>query len=692
MVQKNLSSFLLEIGTEDLPARFIKPALNQLSENTLKILKEHYISCSGTKVYGTPRRLAVIAEGIPEMQDDRIKEVFGPSVKVAFDAEGNPTNAAIGFAKSQNIPVDKLIVKKKDKGEYVAAIIDEKGVQVKEIIPEILKKIVFAMHFPKSMRWGDGSIRFARPIRWLLALFDNEVVKFEIEGIKSSNLTRGHRFLSPAAFQIKEISAYKKLLANNYVIVDIDERKKIISEKMAKMLSVTNEKPVEDEELLDTVANLVEYPVPVIGNYSPEYLRLPRELLITVMKGHQKYFAVQDNEGNITNKFIIVSNTTEENSEIVRTGAERVIKARFEDARFYYEEDIKIPLYDKIEELKKVTFQEELGSLYSKTERITVLAEFLAEKLLPSLKDSVVRAAKLSKTDLITGVVREFPELQGVMGRYYAIENGESMQVAEAIKEHYLPIHSGGVLPASDAGALLSIADKIDNVSAFFSIGLIPSGSEDPFALRRQAIGIISILFDKGYEITLRELVKKALTNIPEVKDLKETEERILQFFTGRLETILIDYGYLQDIINAILSYSPDIYLKQIIQRLEALKRYKQHESYCDFLTAIKRVYNIIPESPLPAINTDIMEASSEIKLKEKLDSINEKLPQMIEKSEYYEALLLFATITPFINSFFDSVLVMDKREDIKLNRLALLKSIWEASVRIADFSKLASC
>ncbi len=692
MNQKSLSSFLLEIGTEDLPARFIKPALNQLSENTLKILGEHYISCSGTKVYGTPRRLAVIADGIPEMQEDRMKEVFGPSVKVAYDSEGRPTKAAIGFAKSQGIPVEKLIVKKKDKGEYVVAIIDEKGVTVREIIPDILKKIVLSLHFPKSMRWGDGSIRFARPIRWLLALFNNEVVKFDIEGIKSNNLTRGHRFLSPAAFQIKEISGYRKLLANNYVIVDIEERKKIISEKMIKMLAATNEKPVDDKELLDTVANLVEYPVPVIGNFSSEYLRLPGELLITVMKGHQKYFAVQDSEGNITNKFIIVSNTTEENSEVVKAGAERVIRARFEDARFYYEEDIKKPLYERIEELKKVTFQEELGSLYAKIERITMLAEFLADRLLPDVKDSVVRAAKLSKTDLITGVVREFPELQGIMGRYYAIENGESIQVAEAIKEHYQPLHSGGTLPASDIGAILSIADKMDNVTAFFSIGLIPSGSEDPFALRRQAIGIISILLDKGYKITLRELVHRALMNFANNGNSNEIEAKVLQFFTGRIETILSDYNYPYDIIQAILSFSTDIYLKQLVQRLEALKRYKGHESYCDFLAAIKRVYNIIPRTALPEINTGIMEEDSEIKLNEKLNSINKELPHMIEKAEYYEAILLLSSITDAIHNFFDNVLVMDKREHIKLNRLALLKSVYETSSKLADFSKLATC
>ena len=298
MTQDNKTSFLLEIGTEDLPARFISPALQQLKENTVRILRENSIECSGTKVFGTPRRLALIAEGIPQMQEDRTKEVYGPSKKAAFDADGNPTRAATGFAQSQGVGVESLVIRKKDKGEYVVAVIEEKGMDVREVLPEILKKAVLAIHLPKAMKWGDSNLRFVRPIRWFLALFDADIISFEIDGIKSSNLTKGHRFLSPAAFQIKEIASYRKLLGNNYVIVDAEERKKIIAEKMRALLSERGERPIEDKELLDTVVNLVEYPVPVIATFSDDYLKLPKELLITVMKGHQKYFAAEDADGS----------------------------------------------------------------------------------------------------------------------------------------------------------------------------------------------------------------------------------------------------------------------------------------------------------------------------------------------------------------------------------------------------------
>ena len=323
----NNLSFLLEIGTEDLPARFLAPALQQLADNTGKILEENHIRFSDVKMFGTPRRLAVVAEGVHPMQEDTTREVFGPSRKAAFDGKGQPTKAATGFARSQRVAVENLIIKTRDKGEYVVAVIDEKGSHVREILPEICRKIVFSIHLPKSMRWGSNTIKFVRPIRWLMALLDKEVIEFEIDGIKSGNLTRGHRFLSPAAFQLREIPGYRRLLANNCVIVDREERKKIIAGNMESLLEPSGEKPIDDEELLETVTDLVEYPVPVLATFSEEYLKLPKELLITVMKGHQKYFAVEGADGRITNHFVVVSNTSEENAATVRVGAERAIVA-----------------------------------------------------------------------------------------------------------------------------------------------------------------------------------------------------------------------------------------------------------------------------------------------------------------------------------------------------------------------------
>ena len=683
-------SFLLEIGTEDLPARFIPPAMQQLRENTRKILNDNHIRFSEIKTYGTPRRLAIIAEGIPLMQEDRIKEVFGPSKKVAFDENGNPTKAAIGFAQGQGVSIESLTLRKKDKGEYIAAVLEEKGILVREILPEILKKIVLAIHLPKSMRWGDNSLRFVRPIRWLMALFDNEVVGFEIDGIKSGNLTKGHRFLSPAAFLLKEISSYKRLLANNCVVVDHEERKKIIVAGMKALLVPFSEKHIDDEELLDTVVNLVEYPVPVLATFSGEYLKLPKELLTTVMKGHQKYFAVEDKDGKITNHFVVISNTSEENSDTVRVGAERVIRARFEDAKFYFEEDRKKRLSERIEELRKVTFQERLGSLHGKTERLVSISGYLAGRLAPQTKDGIVRAAWLAKTDLITGAVREFPELQGTMGKYYALLDGEEKEVAEALEEQYLPRHSGGELPHTDAGALLSIADKADNIAAFFSIGLTPTGSEDPFAHRRQALGIIAIVLNRGYGLPLRGLVDKALEALPDVKDLNETGRKIFQFFENRLEIVFADLGYTHDLIQSILSLSIDVELGEIKERLEAIKEFKRADNFNDFLTAIKRVNNIIPKKTVPELRDNLLIEDPEKKLKGTLEAVRSELTGLLRDKRHYDSINLLTSLTEPINNFFDGVLVMDKREDIKLNRLSLLNEIWKTISSIADFSKLS--
>jgi len=687
----NNLSFLLEIGTEDLPARFLTPALQQLRDNTRKILEDSHVTFSDVKIFGTPRRLAVVAEGVHPLQEDSTREVFGPSKKAAFDEDGVPTKAAVGFARSQRVSVESLVVKNKDKGAYVVALIDEKGAHVREILPDICRKLVLSIHLPKSMRWGNNTVRFVRPIRWLIALLDKELIEFEIDGIKSNNLTRGHRFLSPAAFQLKESSGYRRLLANNCVVVDQEERKNIIVSKMESLLAPSGEIPVKDEELLETVTNLVEYPVPVLATFSKDYLKLPKELLITVMKDHQKYFAVEGADREITNHFVVISNTSEENADVVRIGAERVIKARFEDARFYFEEDRKNPLSARLEDLRKVTFQESLGSLHEKTERVTAIAGVLAAQVLPSEKDRVMRAASLSKTDLITGVVREFPELQGIMGKYYAGLDGEDREVAQAIEEQYLPAHSGGSLPQTDLGALLSLAEKIDNITAFFSIGLTPTGSEDPFALRRQSLGIIAILFDKGYGLTLEGLVSKALQTLSNVNYPEDTEKKILQFFEGRLETLLSDYGYSPDLIASVSSLAPGVELRQIVERLDALKKFKLEDRFNDFVTAVKRVYNIIPETTVPGLERKLLIEEPEKNLKEDLDSVIRDLSSLMKERKYYDALKLFSSLTGSINNFFDHTLVMDKREEIKLNRLALLKEIRGALSEIADFSKISA-
>lgn len=686
----NKASFLLEIGTEDIPARFLSPALRKLQENTEKILTEHYIRFSDIQTCGTPRRLAVIAGGVSPYQEDRIRQVFGPSKKAAFDADGNPTRAAHGFAQSQGIDVDALVIREKGKGEYVVAVIDEKGVPVKQIIHELFQKIIFSMHFPKSMRWGNGDIKFVRPIRWIMAIFDRETVQFHIDGIQSSNITKGHRFLSPAGFQIEDVQQYKKLLAKNYVIVEREERKKMILDQIENLLEPFSEKPVLDEDLLETVLNLVEYPFPVLGTFPQKYLMLPRELLIIVMKDHQKYFAVENSDDKITNHFIVTSNTSQDNADIVRIGAERVIKARFEDARFYYEDDIKKKLAERVDALKNVTYQERLGSVYEKTERVISLSETIAERINPSLREKVARAAFLGKADLITGVVREFPELQGIMGKYYAIYDGEEHDVAEAIAEQYLPSHSGGELPVTDVGSLLSIADKTDSIAAFFSIGLIPSGSEDPFALRRQALGIIAILLKRDYSLTLQELVEASIRPFPQVEMSTKISGQIMKFLLHRLEAMLSDIGHTNDVIQSMLSLSPFIYFQDLIKRLEVLEGQKKQDDYIDFLAAVKRVHNILSQTDLPTVEDGLLIEEAEKRLHEKIGKIRRSLQDLIAEQDYEAALSVLFSSAKSINLFFDKVLVMDKDEKVRMNRLSLLDEVWKTSSLFADFSKLS--
>lgn len=686
-----MNNLLLEIGTEEIPARFLPDSIEQLRERSMELLTNHSIEFSDVKTYGTPRRLVLIVKGLSAFQKDTIREIIGPPARIAYDIDGKPTRAAIGFANSQGVDVSELRIKKTDKGEYIIAEIRQKGAETKTILPDLLKRLILSLHFPKSMRWGNGNLRFVRPIHWILALYSNEIVPFEIDDIKSGNITRGHRFLSPASVVVREINSYINLLENNYVIVDQDERRRIIRDGLSRLASSVDGRVIEDEELIETVNHLVEYPMPVLCQFQDDYLRLPRELLITVMKDHQKYFAIEDSEGRLKNHFIVISNTKEANSDAVKKGAERVIKARFEDAVFYYEEDLRRPLSSRIEDLKRVTFHERLGSLYDKTKRISRLASILSERLFSEKRSLIERAAMLSKTDLLTGVVREFPELQGLMGKYYALKDSEDQEVAEALLEQYLPSHSGDRLPLTDAGSVLSVADKIDNIVSFFELGLGPTGSEDPFALRRQALGIIAILIDKGYRITLRELVTIASEGLPieEGKRISLIQE-VLEFFRQRIAPMLESRGIEHDVIDSVISFSSDIPLSEVLKRIEAIRAFKEADLYKRFLLSIKRVRNIIPDIEIPALREDLLVEPSEKILYTDLINIKPLVKSLMRQDKFFATLELLSTMIEPIDRFFDSVLVMDKRQEIKLNRLALLKEVWITASSIADLSKLS--
>lgn len=673
--------FLLEIGTEEIPARFIHYGLSSLREKVTQFLNDASIDYGEVIEYSTPRRLTLYIKDVSVKQEDRTTETIGPPKKVAFDSKGNPTRAATGFARSLNIDVNELKIITTPRGEYVAAIVKEKGRMTKDILFNALPEIISSIQFPKTMRWADGNLRFIRPIHWILALFDTEPIRFELDGITSGDISYGHRFIAPSAIKIDHPSNYSSTLKKSYVIASFEERRNLILQQIEKLESNNGIKVHKDDELLATVTNLVEYPNVVHGHFDRDYLSLPKELLITVMKTHQKYFPSEDERGNLMSYFIIVSNTGTENNDTVRRGAERVLRARLEDAKFYYNEDRKRNLWDYVERLKKVTFQEELGSLFEKAERIALISSFIADEINLQAKDELLRTAMLSKADLVTGVVREFPELQGYMGMIYTLNSGEDKEVAKAIYEHYLPRFAGDKLPSTEIGSIISVADKIDNIASSFFLGLIPSGSEDPFALRRQAVGIINILQEMEYPLSLNIIVERALKNLenytPSIKKLKDD---ILMFFLQRLEGIYLSQGFSHDIIDAVSS-TDDLNIKEMKERIEKITELKKHPRFSGLLTSAKRVYNILSETSPSGINEELLIEPAE----KELYSVTIKVRDSL-KEKRYEA--LFELEEP-INLFFDNVLVMDKRQEIRRNRLALLSMIKGLFNKLCDFSML---
>lgn len=676
-----MKPLLFEIGSEEIPARFVTSGLESLKESIIKLLDDASIGYGNITGFATPRRLAVFIDDVAEKQKDRILESLGPPKKVAFDDQGVPTKAAIGFAKTLNIDVNNLKIKETERGFYVSATVEEKGRPTIDFLAEALPNLISSMHLPKSMRWGDGSLRYFRPIKWILALFGDDIIKFNLNGIKSNNVSYGHRFLSPSAVKIDMPANYLKILKQNYVIADFKERKRVISKGIKEAESRLGFKVHEDNELLDTVTNLVEFPVVVTGSFDSTYTALPKELLITVMKSHQKYFSTVDNDGNILPSFIVISNTKAENNDTVSKGAERVLRARLEDARFYYSEDQKKPFWDYTEELKKVTYQEKLGSIYEKAERVSSMGTFIAGILDIASKEKIHRASMLCKADLVSGVVGEFPELQGYMGMIYALHCGEDKDVSMAVREHYFPRFPGDDLPSDEIGAIISLADKMDNIASFFSLDLIPTGSEDPFALRRQAAGIINILQRSDYPLSLDALIEKALENLNVSPDDNEKLlKKILHFFYPRLEGIFLSQGYGNDIINAALP-AGEVNIRDLKKRLDLISLLKKDPGFPSLLTAAKRVYNILAKTSHGEIKESLLTEAAE---KDLFDCV-----VRIERETAASNFRALYELEKPVNEFFDKVLVMDKNPEVMENRLALLMAVKKAFDSLADFSKI---
>ena len=679
--------FILEIGTEEIPSRFIGPALDKMKELFAALLASGRIESRGElKAFGTPRRLVLYASDLDEKQADISKEVVGPPKKVAFDAEGKPAKAALVFAEKNGIPVSALATKTTDKGEYLVARIDEKGGDTSEWLKQSLPGFILSIPFQKTMRWMDKDIRFARPIHWILALLGGAVVDFDLNGIKSGNLSRGHRFMSPGAFLVKDFRSYTQQSEPNFVVIDPEVRKQKIVKQIEELSKSKGGIVLNDPGLVDEVANLVEYPVAVMGTFDKEYLRVPKEVLITAMREHQRYFSVVDTGGNLLPCFITISNTRAEDMEIVRAGNERVLAARLSDAAYFFDHDVKQPLGERVEALRKVTYQEKLGSLYDKTMRVKALAGYLADLFRADKKVSQ-RAAELCKADLVTGVVGEFPKLQGVMGRQYAISSGEDHRVADAILEHYLPRFAGDKLPESLEGVCTGIADRIDTITGCFSVGLIPSGSEDPYGLRRQSVAILTMLLDRGLHVSFAELVGEACKEYG-LKKKDKIALDIIDFLRQRLAGMLASEGLRSDVVDAALSVDFDDALVGR-EKVKALDAWRLSDDYQPLVTALKRAGNIVPKDFHGTLKKTLLKEDVEKDLFAAYGEIKDRVKEKTVRLDFRGALADIASLRRPVDAFFDKVMVMDKDEDVKTNRLALLAGVTGLFSHIADFSRL---
>jgi len=683
---------LLEIGTEEIPAAFLPKACRDMDEIIRREFATARIAHGQVRTMATPRRLVLYVADLAERQEDQVIEKMGPAKKVAYDEKGNPTKAALGFAKGQGIDLCDMETTRTDKGEYLFAHKRIPGERTADLLPTILAGFIPAIPFRKSMRWSNLSLRFARPIHWILALFGGEIVPFRLETIASGNASRGHRFMAPESFPVKDFADYLAKTKEHFVIVDPEERKRTILAEAQKAAEAVGGSVLRNEDLLETVTFLVEYPSAVCGGFDREFLELPKEVLITSMMSHQKYFPVVDNAGNLLPHFVTINNTLARDPSVVARGNEKVIRARLSDARFFFTEDRKIPLERRVEDLKKVVFHSLLGTSYEKVERFRKLAGWIAGRLKPDLAASVDRAAFLAKADLDTHMVGEFAELQGVMGREYALLAGEDPAVARAIYEHYLPIAAGGALPRTDEGAIVGIADKTDTIAGFFGVNVVPTGTADPYALRRQALGIINIILDRGYDLRLDSLVEESLAVLAGKIKRKAEEVRgdVLDFFRGRFDNQLVAQGHPYDVVDAVLA-TDSADLVRSLRKIEAMEVLKSQPDFEPLATSFKRIGNIIKGFCGGAVKPELFVLPQEKELHDAYLAVSGNVCEHIARDDFAAALREMATLRKPVDAFFDAVMVMADDKAVRFNRLSLLEAVSVLFRSIADFSKLVT-
>lgn len=677
---------LFEIGAEEIPAGFMPHILGQLKQLAETKLNDAHLPFESIATYGTPRRLALIVKGLADTSAEISERHKGPSASIAYDADGNATKAAIGFARGKGLDVADLVVE----DGYIYAETKTAGVSVKDIVTDMLPQLITGLNFPKSMHWGNLDAKFVRPVRWLVALLDEEVIPVEFATVKSGNVTRGHRFLGADEITIKNASSYVDTLKENFVMVDQDARRELISKQLHNIAASKNASIVWDDDLLEEINYLVEWPTALCGGFEESYLALPDAAIITPMKDHQRYFPLVDQDGKLLPMFLTVRNGSDHSIEVVQAGNERVLRARLDDAKFFFNEDRKKPLIDRQDGLTKIVFQEGLGNLADKTERLLKLGRVFGEECGLHEDAAVVleRATELAKTDLTTGMVTEFTELQGVMGKEYALLDGESEEVAEAIFEQYLPRFAGDVLPQTEAGKVLSIIDKVDNIVATFSRGLIPTGSQDPYALRRQTIGILNILLGSEWNISLRPIFKASmeLLNVPTEKQ-DELLGQVEEFFTLRLKNIFLDREVPHHVIDLLLSNN-ELSVADAEGLVNALLANRIDENV-ELVQAYTRMYNLVKDVEYTGVNSDLLKEDAEKELFEAASKASEASSAAWEAGDYDAVVAVPATLVPAINKFFEDVMVMDKDEAIKANRLQLVRLAYSVMAIIGDISAL---
>lgn len=689
------AELLLEIGTEEIPSAYLEEGLRELRRLAEACLKEGRIDVAGgLYTCGTPRRLVLMGKGVSEKQKDLVQEVTGPPRSVAYDEKGAPTRAALGFAQRQGVSVEELDVIETPKGEYVYLRRQVPGRATLDVLAESLPKLIADIPWPKSMCWGDVGFPFARPIHWILSLFNGEVVPFEVAGVSSGNTTRGHRFMASDTIEVSGVQDYFRGLEKAFVVVDQRERERSVEEVVKETASTVKGTPAQDSELVTIVANLIEYPSAVCGSFDEAFLALPEPVLITAMKEHQRYFAVYDGNGRLMPNFVAVNNTVTRDESVVQKGHERVLRARLSDADFFFKEDRKRPLLDRLEDLRGVIYHAQLGSSFAKVERFTRLAEYLAGMLLPDKMDSVRLTARLSKCDLVTQMVTEFPTLQGVMGREYAKMEGYPEEVSLGIYEHYLPARSGGELPTSEVGAIVGLADRMDTIVGCFAIGLEPSGSADPFALRRHALAIIRVIEDMGWDVSLIKFIEKALSVLSEEKglDCAGLVTRVGDFFRERYKNMMLGAGYESDLIEAVISVGFER-VNQLRKRIDQLKRFaSESEEFDDLVLTFKRVSNIIKkEGTSCEVEPALFREACESGLWESYQALEGDVRGYLRRGAYYEALEIMARLRKPVDRFFDGVEVLTKDDNtLRENRVGMLQHVAALFLRIADFSKFS--